>query len=116
MQTERRAKPRIYVPVQLRVRGRTEDGESYEFETVARNIGAGGVCATAPRVLQPGDRLLLQIRFALAGSRPATAPTIAAHGVVLRSEPLEQGRCIFAAASKMVPGSNFKNWCQAPIS
>jgi hypothetical protein len=100
MQTERRSKPRIYVPVPLRVRGKAEGGESYEFETVARNIGAGGVCAAAPRVLMPGERLSLEIRFALAGSRPATAPVISTHGVVLRVEPLDQGRSLFVARLK----------------
>jgi hypothetical protein len=109
MQTERRSKPRMYAPVQLRVRGTAGSGESYDFETVARNIGAGGVCAAAPRVLQPGDRLSLEIRFALAGSRPATAPVILTYGVVLRSKTLAQGRCIFAATSKMVAGTNFDN-------
>ncbi len=98
MQAERRSKPRMYDPISLQVRGIGENGEAYEFQTVTCNLGAGGVCAAAPRVLQPGEHLSFSIRFALAGSHPATAPEIAACGVVLRVEP-ESGnlRCVFAA-------------------
>ena len=86
--------------MQLRVRGTGKDGEPYDFETVTRDIGAGGVRASAPRALEPGDRFSLEIRFALAGSRPAKAPVISTHGVVLRVEPLDQGRSLFAARLK----------------
>jgi hypothetical protein len=97
MQTERRSKPRIFNPLPLRVSGVTLQGESYEFDTIARNLGSGGFCAGAPRVLQPGEQLSLEIQFALAGSHPATAPKVSARAVVLRSEALPTGRCVFAA-------------------
>ncbi len=96
--TERRKKPRICDPIPVRVRGVGPDGEHYEFDTVARNISAGGLCAPAPRVIRVGDELTFQIRFLLAGSRPAQAPTVSARGTVLRAEAHPDGTSQFAAA------------------
>ncbi len=98
MDTERRKKPRIYDPIPVRVRGVDPDGHHFEFDTVAKNISAGGLWAPAPRILRAGDELTFQIRFALAGSKPAQAPTVSTRGKVVRSEELPDGTSQFAAA------------------
>jgi hypothetical protein len=98
MDTERRQKLRIYDRIPVKVRGVGPDGEHFEFDTVTKNISAGGLCAPAPRTVRVGDKLTFQIRFALAGSTPAQAPTVSARGMVLRSEELPDGTSQFAAA------------------
>ena len=95
---ERRQKPRLEDPIQLRVRLMQHSAPSIEFDTVALNISAGGICALAPRRINAGCRLYLNIRFALHGSTPVEAPTIAAGGVVLRTQEWPDGHSLFAAA------------------
>ncbi len=95
--SDRRRKPRIYDPIPLNVRGVGADGEPYEFETVTVNIGAGGVCALAPRTLRAGEVIFLSIRFLHAGSAPPHAPKVAARATVQRAEELPGGLFQFAA-------------------
>jgi hypothetical protein len=82
--------------------------ERYCFETVVANISARGICAIAPRALSIGQQLSFQIRFALAGSRPARAPTVVARGVVVRMDERPAGRVRFAAAFTCV--EPFDTW------
>ena len=95
---ERRRKPRIYDPVFVLVRGSDASGNSYQFNTIARNIGSGGLCAYTPQVMEAGQKITLHIRFARAGSKPLDAPAIAARGVVLRVEQQFNGSYLFAAS------------------
>jgi hypothetical protein len=98
---ERRRTLRLHEPISLAVRGEKGNGDGFEFETVARDVGGGGLCAVAPRILSAGDRLRFSIRFARAGTRPFHAPTVAARGVVLRVQELSDGTFLFAAAFTM---------------
>jgi hypothetical protein len=95
---ERRQKPRINEPVPVIVRGSDGHGRTYRFNTIARDIGSGGLCASAPRIMQTGEKILLHVRFALAGSKPSQAPAIAARARVLRVEEQSNGSCVFAAS------------------
>ena len=95
---ERRRKPRLDVPIQVRVRLMEGSPPCAEFDAVALNISAGGICAQAPRPIKAGCGLYLTIRFALAGSTPARAPTAVTGGVVLRAQQWRDGRSLFAAA------------------
>jgi hypothetical protein len=95
---DRRRKPRISDPVPIIVRGSDRNGKNYRFNTIACNIGAGGVCAAAPRSMAAGEEILLYVRFALAGSKPSKAPAMAARAVVLRTERRTDGSYIFAAS------------------
>jgi hypothetical protein len=81
---DRRRKPRMEEPLPLSVRGAEPCGKRYQFETVARNIGAGGLCAFAPRVMQKGEKVSLRIRFARLGSKPLQAPEVSMRGMVKR--------------------------------
>ena len=95
---ERRKKLRISDPIPIIVRGSDGRGKTYRFKTITRNIGSGGVCASAPRIMEAGEKILLHVRFALAGSKSSTSPAIAARAVVLRAEKQPDGSCEFAAS------------------
>ncbi len=99
--TERRRTQRLYEPISLAVRSEHGTGNPFEFETAARDISGGGLCAVAPRNLNPGDSLRFSIQFALAGTRPFHAPTVTTRGVVRRVQALSDGTFLFAAAFTM---------------
>ena len=104
MQSELRRKDRLDYTIPLSVRGSGTGGESYRFETVARNIGAGGLCAYAPRKMQIGERLSLRVRFARPGST-AQAPEISVRGSVVRTEKQPAGLWMFAVAFDVETGT-----------
>ena len=93
---ERRQTLRLYEPILLAVKG-----ERVEFETIARDISGGGLCAVAPRILNTGDRLRFIIQFARVGTRPFHAPIVTTMGIVRRVEGLSDGTILFAAAFTM---------------
>jgi hypothetical protein len=80
------------------VRGSESCGKPYRFETFARNIGAGGLCAFSPRMMKTGEKLTLRIRFAQAGSKPVRAPEILVRGMVVRVEERPGSSCVFAVS------------------
>jgi hypothetical protein len=84
MKTERRKKQRLYEPVSIIVRGSADCGQAYQFKATARNIGPGGLCAFAPRIMAVGEKVTLFVRLSLAGSNPSQSPAIAARAVVVR--------------------------------
>jgi hypothetical protein len=96
--SERRQKSRIYDPVFVLVRGSDARGKKYQFTTIARNIGPGGLCANTPQIMKAGEKLKIHIRFARAGSTPLEAPAFAASAVVLRVEKQFNGSYLFAAS------------------
>jgi hypothetical protein len=98
MQEERRKRLRINQPVPVLVRGSADCRKRYQFRATARNIGAGGLCAFAPRVMEVGEKVTLFVRFALAGSSPPQAPAFAALAVVVRVEEKRGDSCTFAAS------------------
>jgi hypothetical protein len=98
---ERRRKQRLCEPISLSVRSEAGKEGRFEFETVARDISGGGVCAAAPRLISVGTRLSFQVRFARAGTRPFHAPTVVTRGIVLRAEELPDGTFLFAAVFTM---------------
>ncbi len=95
---ERRNKIRIYDPVFVAVKGTAADGTRYRFNTIARNIGPGGLCAYTPQAMETGEKITVRIRFARAGSAPREAPTVAASAVVIRVEKESNGSYLFAAS------------------
>ena len=95
---DRRKNPRMDNAVPISVRGSESGGKTFRFETIARNIGAGGLCAFSPRMMKTGEKLSLRIRFAHAGSRPAQAPEIRVRGLVMRVEERPGSSCVFAAS------------------
>jgi hypothetical protein len=95
---ERRRTPRLYEPISVAVKGRQGKGDRFEFETFARDVSGGGLCAIAPRNLSAGEGLHFRIQFARAGTRPFHAPTVITRGVVIRVQGLSDGTFLFAAA------------------
>ncbi len=98
MQAERRRKDRMEYALPVSIRGSEEGGREYRFEAVARNIGAGGLCAFAPRKMKIGEKLSLRVRFAHPGNRSAQAAEVSARGLVVRTEDRPTGLCLFAVA------------------
>ncbi len=98
MNTELRQKPRINDPLPVIVRSSKGQGKTCQFNAVTRNIGAGGLCAVAPRIIKKDERVSLFVRFALAGTSPPQAPSLAARADVLRVEEQRDGSCVFAVS------------------
>ena len=98
LKPERRRKSRIYDPIFIVVQGADDSGRGYQFSSIARNIGPGGLCAYTPRIMKAGDKLTIRIRFARAGSEPSEAPTVEASAVVLRVEKQFNGSYLFAVS------------------
>jgi hypothetical protein len=98
LKPERREKTRIYDPIFVVVRGTDVLGDPYKFNTIARNIGPGGLSAYTPQLMEVGEKITIQIRFARAGSAPRYAPLVAATAVVLRVDKQLNGTYLFAAS------------------
>lgn len=98
MKTERRKKERLEYTIPVSVLGSDRSGKDYRFETVARNIGMGGLCAYAPHKIEKGDTLSLRVRFAHPGIKVVQAPELSVRGVVLRTEDRPSGLCMFAVS------------------
>jgi hypothetical protein len=95
---ERRRKPRMDDPILVSIRGADLNGERYRFETIVRDIGAGGLCAYAPRLMQTGEAIAMRIRFVSPGSRAVQAPEVSVRGMVVRVNQRPGGHCMFAAS------------------
>jgi c-di-GMP-binding flagellar brake protein YcgR len=98
MNQERRRNPRINDPLPIIVRNSNRCGEPYQFNSIAQDISASGICAIAPKRLKPGDKINLHIRFSLSVSNSQLAPMASARAVVLRAKERPDGTCIFAAS------------------
>jgi hypothetical protein len=98
MEIERRKKQRMSEPVSIIVRGSADCGQTYQFNATTRDIGPGGLCALAPRIMEVGEKVTLFVRFSLAGSHPPQAPAIAARAVVVRVEETCGESSAFAAS------------------
>ncbi|MBN2243092.1 MAG: PilZ domain-containing protein [Acidobacteria bacterium] len=85
-------------PLPVIVRSTNRRGKPFQFPSITRDIGAGGLCAVAPGPLLPGEKINLHIRFAVPGSNPAQAPAASARAVVSRTENRPDGTCVFAAS------------------
>jgi hypothetical protein len=98
MQVERRRKERMAFALPVSVSGSEGGGKEYQFETIARDIGAGGLCAFAPRKMKLGETLSLRVRFAHPGSRAIQAPEVTMRGLVVRTEARPTGLYMFAVS------------------
>jgi hypothetical protein len=98
MNNERRRNPRLIDPLPIVVRSIKGCEKPFQFDTITRDISAGGLCAVAPGPMHPGEQINCHIRFALPGSNPSLAPSASARAVVLRAEEQPDGTCIFAAS------------------
>ena len=98
MHSERRRNSRLRDPLPVIVRSINRRRDPFQFHSVTRDISAGGLCAVAPRILHPGEKINLHIRFVVPGSNPVQAPSASARAVVSRTETKPDGSCIFAAS------------------
>ena len=95
---DRRLKPRIYYPIPIKVRGKEDNGRQFEFDTIAENIGSGGLSASINHECRVGQRLFIVIKFSLAKDPMLRGASVAVHGTVLRTKKLQDGTSVFAAA------------------
>ena len=98
MNNERRRHPRLSDPLPVVVSSIHRREKPFQFDSITRDIGSGGLCATAPIRLRLGEEIGLHILFAVPGSNPPQAPSASARAVVLRTEERPDGTCIFAAS------------------
>jgi hypothetical protein len=98
MNNERRRHPRLGDPLPVVVRSIHGREKPFQFNSITRDIGSGGLCAVAPMRLLLGEEIDLHIRFAAPGSNSPQAPSASARAVVLRTEERPDGTCIFAAS------------------
>jgi hypothetical protein len=93
---ERRRKPRIYHPIPIKVRTRGCFGERIEFDAFVDDFNAISISAHASKECRPGQKLFFIIIIPSSGKDPQTT-TVAAQGIVLRSETRENGSYVFAS-------------------
>ncbi len=98
LKRDRRRKDRLDFTLPISVHGSGGDGKVFRFETVAPNIGAGGLCAFAPRMMKIGERVSMRVCFARLGSKPVQAPEVSVRGFVVRVEERPAGFCKFAVS------------------
>jgi len=84
---ERRVKPRIRQLFPTRVCGRDGDDRPFDLNVRLENISSGGIFLRIPRLLKPGEELILVVRFS-DGHQGATA---ALRASVVRIDPGLEG-------------------------
>jgi hypothetical protein len=93
---ERRKTPRIYYPIPIKIRTRGCCGERIEFDAFVDDFSAIGFSAHAERECRPGQKLFVILKIPSSGKDPQ-ATTVAAQGIVLRSEMRKNGSYRFAS-------------------
>jgi hypothetical protein len=94
---ERRQNPRIYYPIPIKIRFRVDGGERIELDTIADNVSARGFSVRAATECKPGQKLFVLIKFSLRKDHYLQVATVAARGVVLRSEKRMNGSYVFSS-------------------
>jgi len=95
---ERRGLPRVQIAYPATVRGIDANGEAFEISTLIDNLGAGGLFVYLPRPISKGVQLFAVVRLATALGDAVPVPRIATRGVVVRTEPAQDGGCGVALA------------------
>jgi PilZ domain len=89
---QRRNKIRIQESFPVTVRGVDRNGQEFLTDTVLDNISAGGFYLRIRQHVEQGAKLFAVIQLANENADKGTAPRVAAHGQVLRSELKPDGR------------------------
>jgi len=93
---ERRICTRLSEPFPVNISGTNQAGEGFEIDTIVDNLSARGLYVRLIQPLKPSTRLSLILRMSRNGE--ASAPRIAANGMVVRVEPQPDGRFGLAIA------------------
>jgi hypothetical protein len=88
---ERRRHGRICVPFRTNVVGKDADGAPISANTVADNLGAGGLYFRIMQRPMIGSRLLIKISLSIAHGLDIEGPFVEMDGEVLRVEKREGG-------------------------
>jgi hypothetical protein len=95
---ERRSKPRIEGAFPTIVHGVDAGNETFQIETTIDNISASGLYLRLRQRLEPGTTLFFITSLSTPGSVNVSAPRLALHGLVLRTELTHGGACGVAVA------------------
>jgi hypothetical protein len=95
---ERRSKPRIKGSFPAVVHGVDASNETFQIDTTIDNLSAGGLYLRLWQRLEPGTTLFFITSLLMPGRVNASAPRLALHGVVLRTELTHDGKCGVAVA------------------
>jgi hypothetical protein len=88
---ERRRKPRIFQPFQVRVSGKDIQGETFEIGTVLDNMSTIGIYLKLDRSVALGVKLNMVIQLSTSSFEEVEIAKVAAETVVVRTEPLANG-------------------------
>ncbi len=91
VQIDRRRNLRIYEHFALKVRGVDAEGEKFDIDTVIENLSSGGLYFRLNQRVALGERLFFVIYMLTVREEQRTAPVVAAHGKVIRSESKDVG-------------------------
>jgi len=89
---ERRSSLRLAVPFRALTRWRSH-GTSVEEEVTLANLSAHGLRTQISQLLAVGEPLFVLVRFDLRMEPRIAGPGVAIRGVIIRTEPLTDGRC-----------------------
>jgi Tfp pilus assembly protein PilZ len=88
---DRRSKPRIECSYPAIVRGTDARGKKYQREAIARNLSVGGLYLQLNQPAEVGSQLLVVVNLSSEPATPAEALSVAARGVVVRTEVRPDG-------------------------
>lgn len=94
-QAERRSSLRLTVPFRALARWRNQRA-SFEEEVTLANLSAHGLHTQLSQLLMVGAPLFVLVRFDLRTEPRVAGPGVAIRGVIIRTEPLTDGRCDIA--------------------
>ena len=83
---DRRRNLRIQEQFPVKVRGVDAEGETFDIDTVIENLSSGGLYFSLARRVALGERLFFVIYMSTGRNEEKSAPIVAAHGNVIRSE------------------------------
>ncbi len=88
---ERRRKPRIYQPFQVKVNGMTAGGEAFDVVTVLDNMSSTGIYLKLDKRVELGVKLNMIIRLSTSNDEELEVARVAVECEVVRRDPFPDG-------------------------
>ena len=93
MNEERRFSPRVCMPYPARLWGSDPDGKAWKEDVLLENVSAGGLYLRLRHAVQKDTPVAVAARLSTTPARRFPALRLGARGVVLRTEPQDDGTC-----------------------
>ena len=90
---ERRLNPRVTLPYPARLWGMDMNGQAVKEDARLDNLSSSGLYLRLKRTIQNGSPASVAVRLSMIDARPVSALRLAARGVVVRTDALEDGTC-----------------------